>query len=72
MLLKKNAVDLELDLIDFFALLVIVHSHRELVAIVRKIIWDMKGLSKALGMPTLLGLAIDVKSDNSTSQVAFN
>ena len=72
MFLKQNAVDLELDLVDFFALFVVVHSHSELVAFVSEIIWDMEGLSKALCIPALPRLTIDVERDHATSQILFN
>ena len=72
MLLKKNAVDLKLDLIDFFALLVIVHFDRELMIVVSEIVRNFEGLGKALGLPTLFGLAIDVESNHAASEIVLN
>ena len=43
-LLKQYAVDLELEFLDFFALLVVVHSQSKLVAIVREVERDIECL----------------------------
>ena len=67
MLLKKDSVYLELEFVDFLAFNIFVHSHGELVAIVNEVERDDEGLSIALGMPALLGFAIDVESDYSAS-----
>ena len=66
MLFKKNAINLELDLLNFFAVLVFVHFDCELVAIVSKIERNLEGFGEAFGLPTLLWLAIDVESDHAT------
>ena len=72
MFLKQNSVDLKLEFVQFFALLVVIHSHSELVAVVSEIIWDIEGLGKALGVPILPWLSIDVERDHATSQILFN
>ena len=71
-ILEKNAVDLELNFVDFIALFVVVDSHCELVTVVSEIVWNTEGLGKGLCMPTLPWLAIDVKRDQSTSEVMLN
>ena len=72
MFFKQNAVDLKLEFVQFFALLVVVDSHSELVAVVHEIIRDREGLCKALGVPILPRLSIDVERDHATSQILFN
>ena len=71
-LFKKNAIDLELNLVDFFALFVVVHSHSELVAFVREVERNMECLSKALRIPALPRLTIDVERDLSISKIVLN
>ena len=66
MLFKKNAINLELDLLNFSSLLVVIHSHSKLVVVVREIVRNLECLSKASGVPTHLWLAIDVESDHAT------
>ena len=60
MLLEKDPIDLELEFVHVFALLVVVHFYSEFVAVVSEVERNTEGLGKALGMPALLGFAIDV------------
>ena len=72
MCIKQNAINLKFNFINIVTLIVFVHFYCELMAVMSEIVGDIEGLRKALCMPALLGLSIDIESDQTTSQVVFN
>ena len=60
MVVKKETVDLELDLLSLISIFVHFHSERELVAIMSEVVLSGKRLSKTLGGPAHLRLTVDV------------